>query len=696
MRPITATILLLLATAACAPRVPDSTPRSGGAAEFARSPAPRGASAPDALALARQAFGEGRLVEAEGLFRRAAAADPTDPEPLAGLASTHLAQRRFSAAVADLDAAIALRDGARARTLRGRALGLSRRFDAAAEDLERAVALDPRATEAWAALVAVQVNRGDVVEARRAFAGALAASPRSAAVGAVWTQLLAMPPDPAQAQEALDRCTRGYAALLDGEPGEAERECRGGMKSSPAFPWCAAVHAETLWWAQDTAGAERGLRAAIAAFPASQVQLAADARGRLAALLVTRPAAAGEAAKLARAALAVRGERGALLDTLGRACDAFGDAPCAADAYARLLRLTHLPDAMRTSAEERLRALRGPRDRDARFRILQDRRWGYVDRDGRVVIPPRFDAADPFSEGLAAVRQGDVLGYVDLAGTLVLVPTFGAAGPLVHRPFLNGRAVVKAGDRLGAIDRAGKLVVPARYTELGDFSDGLALACDGEAYGWIDRAGQGVLGPAMMGGKAARGGVATGFDAMGMGRNSAFLYRAGRGRLPQEYEDTGNFREGLVAVRIDDRWGYVDGSGEPVIPLRFAWAGDFSEGLAPARTDRVLCGYVDRTGAFAIPARFRECAPFSSGLARVDLAATESDRAQVAFIDHAGNPVIVGARADPPFDDAADFVDGLAAVSQGGPPFLVAPHVPGSPRLGYVDERGRYVWIPTR
>jgi hypothetical protein len=261
---------------------------------------------------------------------------------------------------------------------------------------------------------------------------------------------------------------------------------------------------------------------------------------------------------------------------------------------------------------------------------------------------------------------------------------------------VNDRAVVKVGDRFGAIDRAGKLVIPARYTELGDFSDGLALACDGEAYGWIDPAGQGVLGPSMMGGKAARGGVATGFDEMGMGRNRAFLFRTGQGRLAQEYEDTGDFGEGLVPVRLEDRWGYVDGDGRPAIPLRFAWAGSFSEGLAPARTDRVLCGYVDRSGAFVIPARFRECAPFSGGLARVDLAATETDRAQIAFIDHAGTPVVVGARAVPPFDGAADFVDGLAAVSQGGPPFLVSAQIPTSPLLGYVDESGRYVWTPTR
>lgn len=55
----------------------------------------------------------------------------------------------------------------------------------------------------------------------------------------------------------------------------------------------------------------------------------------------------------------MRGERGAVLDTLGRACEAAGDLPCAREAYRRLLERPHLPDPLRSAAETRLRAL-GP------------------------------------------------------------------------------------------------------------------------------------------------------------------------------------------------------------------------------------------------------------------------------------------------------------------------------------------------
>jgi hypothetical protein len=326
-----------------------------------------------------------------------------------------------------------------------------------------------------------------------------------------------------------------------------------------------------------------------------------------------------------------------------------------------------------------------------RFRILKDGRWGYIDASGKVAVPPRFARAADFSEGLAAVLDGKTFGYVDPTGKLALVPAY-PPEKLLHRPFVSGRAVVTVGGRDGAIDRDGRLVIPARFLSIEDFSEGHALACDDEECGWIDASGRRALGPAGMGGTPMRGGVATGWMSMGMGRKRAFLFKLGAGGLPEEYEDTGSFSDGLLPVKVDGVWGYADGDGRPRVPLLFAWAGDFAEGLAPARKDRLRCGYIDRTGAFAIPERFRECEPFAEGLARVELA----DRPGVGFIDRTGKVVISGPDADPPFDTALDFADGLAAVGQGGLVPTAGPEVPTGPRIGWIDRTGRYVWKPTR
>jgi hypothetical protein len=327
-----------------------------------------------------------------------------------------------------------------------------------------------------------------------------------------------------------------------------------------------------------------------------------------------------------------------------------------------------------------------------RFRILRDGKWGYIDAAGKVVVAPRFDRAEPFSDGLASVRLGDRLGYVDASGAMVLLPNFPPAGA-VHRPFVDGLAVVRVGGRFGYMDRSGKLAIGGRFAAAEDFSEGHALTCAaGAGCGYVDRAGRGAIGPGFMGGGPVRGGVACATLQMAMGRVRVGLYRTDGSRLPGEYEGCGSLSEGLIAVRTPAGWGYLDAAGRGVIPPRFSAAGDFADGLAPVKEESGLCGYVDRKGALAVPPAFRTCAPFSGGLARVDLGRAESDRERWAFVDRAGRVVIDGAALRPGFDSAADFHDGLAAVGLGGEPFLAGT----GPLLGYVDSEGRYVWPPSK
>ena len=55
-------------------------------------------------------------------------------------------------------------------------------------------------------------------------------------------------------------------------------------------------------------------------------------------------------------------------------------------------------------------------------------KWGYIDKQGRLAIPLRFDWATPFSEGRALITVGVLNGYIDLAGNVVIAPQFPAGG----------------------------------------------------------------------------------------------------------------------------------------------------------------------------------------------------------------------------------------------------------------------------
>lgn len=338
-------------------------------------------------------------------------------------------------------------------------------------------------------------------------------------------------------------------------------------------------------------------------------------------------------------------------------------------------------------------AAAAPADEAPLFPVLKGGRWGFIDAAGRLVVPAVLDRAGPFSEGLAPARAGARRGFIDRTGAFVLEPEQAPVAGDLHRPFVSGRAAVRVGNRFGYIDRRGHLVIAARFDRAEDFSEGLAFTCEPQVgCGYVDVEGRGFIGPGLMGGRSARGGLVPVVLTMAMGRETVQLYSAATGaRVGVPFEAAGAFSDGLLPVSFRGRWGAVDGEGRPAVPPQFDWLGEFREGLAPARREAGgRCGYVDRAGAVVIAPRFRSCRAFSGGLAAVDLAERDEDAEHVAFVDRRGHVVFTGRDAKPPFDGAADFDHGLAAVASGG-----QPTVPGAGvTLGYVDRSGRYVWTP--
>lgn len=76
--------------------------------------------------------------------------------------------------------------------------------------------------------------------------------------------------------------------------------------------------------------------------------------------------------------------------------------------------------------------------------------------------------------------------------------------------------------------------------------------------------------------------------------------------------------DGLLAVRIAGRVGFIDLAGRIVIPPSFDSAHQFSESRAVAWLNG-HAGYIDRSGKFVIPPRFEAAHSFHEGMAAVQL-----------------------------------------------------------------------------
>ena len=127
---------------------------------------------------------------------------------------------------------------------------------------------------------------------------------------------------------------------------------------------------------------------------------------------------------------------------------------------------------------------------------------------------------------------------------------------------------------------------------------------------------------------------------------------------PLEYEYISFFSEGLASVAVGRsgsmynlKYGYIDMTGELVIPAQYDYALDFCGGLAAVYIQKSGWGFIDKTGELVIPLMYESALNFSGGLAAVCL------DGKWGYIDAAGEVVI-------PFEYryATPFIDGLAAV----------------------------------
>lgn len=92
--------------------------------------------------------------------------------------------------------------------------------------------------------------------------------------------------------------------------------------------------------------------------------------------------------------------------------------------------------------------------------------WGFLDKDGKVVIDFKYNNALPFSEGLAAVSNGTAWGFINETGKQVIPFIYDKVQPLNHShqmsaensgAFCSGIAVVQAGRFWGVIDKNGEI-----------------------------------------------------------------------------------------------------------------------------------------------------------------------------------------------------------------------------------------------
>jgi hypothetical protein len=269
--------------------------------------------------------------------------------------------------------------------------------------------------------------------------------------------------------------------------------------------------------------------------------------------------------------------------------------------------------------------------------VCTDGQWGYIDAQGTVVVPCRYQDAGRFSEGLAPVQAAYRWGYIDAAGTMVIPPQFRYAFW-----FSSARAMVWTDSGIGYIDKTGALVIPPdpNWQEPFFFSEGLAPVWFREGgYGYIDTSGNLMLSRWHYAGDFSEG-LAAVESAGGYG----YIDRSGAWVIEPQFYGATAFSNGLAVVQPDlDHYGIIDRTGRVVKQLDYDQVTGFCEGRAqvmiwtgdePGISGEGWWGYMDESGELVIPARFKLTDDFRGGLAQV-----EDENGKMAYIDPEGNCV---------------------------------------------------------
>jgi hypothetical protein len=174
----------------------------------------------------------------------------------------------------------------------------------------------------------------------------------------------------------------------------------------------------------------------------------------------------------------------------------------------------------------------GEREGIRYFQVEKDGKTGFRDLDGNIVIEPKFDMAEMFSEELSAVEVDKKWGYIDTTGNYVLQPKYEYAGS-----FHNGLAGFRANDKYGFINRQWQEVIKPQFEWVDEFSESLCVVRnDKDKYGYIDTTGKLVV-------------------------DFKFQY-------------ANKFENGRAKVEINNLWGAIDNTGKIIEPATHKYTSD--------------------------------------------------------------------------------------------------------------------------
>lgn len=201
-----------------------------------------------------------------------------------------------------------------------------------------------------------------------------------------------------------------------------------------------------------------------------------------------------------------------------------------------------------------------------------NKKYGFIDRNGKVVIPIKYDFITGIIDGWGIFKREEHQG---------LLNSKGQEKKFIHDKYelrgyyYEGTIVYKYLKKEGIMDSNFKEITPPNFDYIGNFHEGLVRFKIGNKWGFLDENGKIVIEP----------------------------------KFDSEYD----FSEGYASVSIGEKYGIINPKGEYLIEPKFSYISSFHEGLAVVEEDGKK-GFINKNAEWVVPPVFDKLNSYKDGV----------------------------------------------------------------------------------
>lgn len=237
-----------------------------------------------------------------------------------------------------------------------------------------------------------------------------------------------------------------------------------------------------------------------------------------------------------------------------------------------------------------------------------------------------------YYKGVAPYYKDGKSGLVNLKGKFILEPVFKDVLPIQYDYVI----VSDSSGKFGLYNLKGEKLVSHIYDWISEYNDTIVKVKKGDKWGFADIYGKELS-------LIEYGSTINYFNGVINGyreeRNANFIKHIpclennkGENLSSLKFDYTGSWGDGLLFVKVDEKYGFLNTRGNLVIPLEYDEAKDFSEGLAAVRKGG-RWGFINTQGEIVIPFKFKYAHKFNNGYCSAIL------KDKYGLIDKNGEPV---------------------------------------------------------